>query len=174
MAVTLSPDTKPAGLGANDTGFRIRSTDFDREYRWGGAAWADAPGAPKRKFLQLSIDAPGAGWCLANGVATTISTSTGGTAAYTPPNMDARFPRMNIAASGGTGGSSSHDHPIDPPNRTTTANSGGAITVDNNGDGSTVDVAANGHTHDVDIPSFTSGSVSHLPYYYDFYPYLRL
>lgn len=44
MRGTLSPNQKPAGMGANDAGFLFYSTDFDRVYRFTGAGWQDAPG----------------------------------------------------------------------------------------------------------------------------------
>jgi len=37
---TLSPDTKPV-LGMGDAGVLFYSTDFNRLYRWSGAAWTE-------------------------------------------------------------------------------------------------------------------------------------
>ena len=78
-----------AGLTADDVGYLYYATDYDRVYRWGGAAYADAPGEPTRgMYVDFQAGAPaGAGWLPANGIAQTESTATGGTAAVTPANV---------------------------------------------------------------------------------------
>ena len=45
MTGTLSPDQRPAGLGANDTGFRFWTTDTKQTFRWSGSAWVDMAAA---------------------------------------------------------------------------------------------------------------------------------
>lgn len=195
---TLSPDQKPADLGTRDTNFLFISTDFDRTYRWTGAAWADAPGQPARGQIVYfpSAFAPTTGWALCNGTGTTASTATGGTAALTPPDLTTatRFIRSVAGATGGTGGSATththtiaHDHAVDPPSTTSAAPP--TPTYDKVVDvGAAITVSAFNHTHAVDIASFTSGGssaansgapsgaggVDALPPYLDERPYIRL
>ena len=38
---TLSPDQRPTDLGVSDAGFAYRGTDVQREFIWGGGAWAE-------------------------------------------------------------------------------------------------------------------------------------
>lgn len=100
---TISPDQKPTGIDTTDTGLLFNSTDFDRIYRWGGAAWSDAPGQPQRDVVEMCRTAPaGNGWHLCDGTAgVTISKSDGTTTTITVPAMNAAtFPRGNAAYSG--------------------------------------------------------------------------
>lgn len=180
MVGTLSPDQKPT-LGANDAGFRFASSDFDRVYRWTGAAWADAPGQPARGTIAYFDDTllPGTGWALCDGGAVTRSTSTGTTAAFTTPNLTGanRFLRSVAGATGGVGGSATtHFHPVNPPITATSAPT--ATVAVQSGAGTTV--ATDTHTHNVDISSFSSGAPSGaggddaLPPYLNARPYIRL
>ena len=173
---TISPNQKPT-LGVGDVGWLFTATDFDRTYRWSGTAWADAPGQPARGqilFFESAL-APGTGWQLCDGTATTRSTPTGTTTAYTVPNItgSSRFIRGVAGGTGGTGGTSTHVHTVNPPNTTSGAPSA-LETVDNDAAVSTVDVGSDVHTHDTDIAQFNSGSSSTLPLYYDLRPYVRL
>lgn len=93
------------GLTADDAGYLFMATDFDRVYRWTGAAWEDAPGQPAREFIQLFNTAPtGNGWQLCNGaVGVTISTATGGTTTLTVPNLNGATTFLAGGAAVGTG-----------------------------------------------------------------------
>lgn len=150
MRGTISPDQKPS-LTANDVGFLFYSTDFDRVYRWDGAAWADAPGQPTRGQIAYFVDnlLPGTGWQLCDGTATTRSTATGGTAAYTVPDLTTTnaLLRSVSGATGGTGGSATSG----------TNSASQEVQV-----GVGVTVAAHTHTHSVLNP------------YYEARPYMRL
>jgi hypothetical protein len=42
---TISPDNRPTDLGVNDAGFAYRGTDQQREFIWGGTAWAETSSA---------------------------------------------------------------------------------------------------------------------------------
>ena len=186
FGVTLSPDTKPSDLTARDSGFLIRSTDFDRQYRWSGTAWEDVKGQVQRGSIQwfpITIHAdftPGAGWQLCDGTAgVTRSTPTATTTTFTAQNLTGsnRFLRAVSGATGGTGGSATtHTHTVDPPN-TTTGNESADQEVFT-GVGTTVAQAP--HTHDVNIASFASGAPSGsggddaLPPYYNARPYIRV
>ena len=106
---TISPDTKPTALlTANDVGFRFYSTDFDREYRWTGAAWADAPNQPQRgliAYFEASLP-PGTGWAQCIGIAGNRSNSAGGTTPYVSPTIaNQTFIRAVTGGTGATGGS---------------------------------------------------------------------
>ncbi len=190
MDVTLSPNTKPADLGAADVGFWIWSTDFARGYKWTGAAWAEDNHNDSRYQIGMFAVAPDQnGWTICDGSTISRSTTTGGVTNYTTPDLITanRFLRAANAA-GGTGGAATHTHAVDPPS---TASSGptpnvtsapsATETVDNDLIGSTVAVGSATHTHDLgahthttDIASFTSGSASSLPPYYDCLPYIRI
>lgn len=88
MDVTLSPDTKPAGLGANDTGFLISATDFFREYVWVGTGWIDVPGQESRDTIQFFAIAPIVnGWQYCDGSTVTESQADGSTASVTVPDL---------------------------------------------------------------------------------------
>lgn len=197
---TLSPDQKPT-LTTSDIGYRFRATDFQREYRWSGSAWTDAPGSPARghvAFFPYSLDAtcqPGSEWHLCDGTASvTISKSDGTTTTITVPDLTTahRFPRATSGTTGITGGSATtHTHTVDPPNTTSalpstnaTGTDGGSTTVQS-GSGTTVAAHTHNHnmsnhTHDVDIAAFASAGPSGssgddaLPPYYDMRPYIRL
>lgn len=81
------------GLGANDVGYRYYANDYARVYVWTGAAYTDAPGSDARfGYVDYQGGAPDlpAGWIAANGALQTASTSTGGTAPFTP-NLVAGF-----------------------------------------------------------------------------------
>lgn len=112
MSGTLSPDQKPT-LTTADAGLKFYATDFDRTYRWTGAVWADAivPSSVPRKTIVWSDIALGTGFALCDGSTVTVSTSSGGTASYTTPNLTGSnaFVRANTT-SRGTGGSLHHFH----------------------------------------------------------------
>jgi len=200
-AVTLAPNTKPADLVATDVNFLIRSTDFDRLYRWTGAAWTDAPGQPQRGeivdfAITLGADfTPGAWWSLCNGTAGVVySKPDGTTGTVTVPDLTTanRFRRATSGATGGTGGSATtHTHPI-PHTHDVTINS--ADTGNNDGSvevqaGLGTTVADDPHKHDNNAgQTVTSGASSAgssgtpsgaggddaLPPYMNFRPYMRL
>lgn len=86
MRGTLSPDLKPAGLTTADTGLLFYSTDFDRTYRWDGAAWLDYNSAARGIYM-LYVAPTTAGWHLADGSAATRSTEAGLTTAITLPDL---------------------------------------------------------------------------------------
>ncbi|PIS17408.1 MAG: hypothetical protein COT59_00860 [Candidatus Nealsonbacteria bacterium CG09_land_8_20_14_0_10_42_14] len=80
--------------------------------------------------------------------------------------LDDRFPR-GASSYGGTGGSATHSHSVNPPaTRTSTEDKPGCwaegIRCLYGGE-----AATKGHTHDVDIPVFESGTASNLPPYVD-------
>lgn len=76
-------------LGANDAGFLINATDYDRQYAWSGAAWADVAGSPTRKMYVdfHGIAPPTAGWVIADGGTYNISTATAGTVGFVTANV---------------------------------------------------------------------------------------
>lgn len=177
---TLSPDQRPT-LTSDDTGYRFRSTDFNREYRWSGAAWADAPGSPARFGITHCSAAPepADGWQLCDGSTVSRSTSTGTTTNITVPDLctNNRFLRSVGSSPGGTGGNAAaHTHPVDPGS--TTSSTPNSTTVVQSGTG--VTVASATHTHTTDPVQFNSSTPSGtggddgLPYYYNALPYMRL
>jgi hypothetical protein len=161
-------------LTANDAGYRYFASDYNREYRWTGSVWEDAPQAPARyqiSYFAVAPD-PAAGWAVCDGSGATRSTSTGGTAAYTTPNLITGTPVIRgAAAAGGTGGAATHTHAVDPGNTTST---GPNATVDVSVTTTTAAVASSNHTHDTDVASFNSGSASSFPTFYEAIPYIRL
>lgn len=114
---TLSPDQKPT-LTSVDEGYRFYSTDFEREYRWSGSAWADSPGQPPRSIQFFDVAPTGNGWQICNGSIVTTSTATAGTASITVPNYaTASYLKAATsaavgpsAASGTTANEASHTH----------------------------------------------------------------
>jgi hypothetical protein len=86
---TLSPDQRPQRLTAQDAGQEFFATDFARGYRWTGTAWQDLPDAPGRFQCVLFAQAPEPpiGWSPCNGQNTVRSTSSGGVATFTTPNI---------------------------------------------------------------------------------------
>lgn len=175
MRGTISPNQKPAGLGADDANFTFYSTDFVRPYRWTGVVWVDGDNAPARDYVQPFRVAPsGNGWQLCDGsVNITISKSDGTTQLITVPDLTAgTYLRSNAAYSGpaptaangaavigASANESAHIHVVDPP-ATTSAAPAGLTLVDNDLVGSTVNVAASNHTHAVDIAPFNSAAGS--------------
>ncbi len=118
------------------------------------------------------------GWRICNG--------SGGT-----PNLTGRFP-FGATSAGGTGGSSTHTHPVNPPNTSTTTNGnhrhdvnipetrctvstsrGGSYSLNPQGGSTNIWVnpssksstSDGAHDHDVNIGSFNSGSANHTPPY---------
>ena len=176
LAATLSPDTKPSDLISTDAGFIIRSTDFDRLYRWSGSAWADAPGQSQRGAISYfpSAYAPTTGWSLCNNTAAVaISTPTGTTTTITTPDLTGanRFIRSVAGATGTTGGDAeNHIHAVTGTN---TDNDSTAGTVVQAGVGTTV--AAKPHIHPLDVVT-TAPTVPDdaLPPYLELRPYIRL
>jgi hypothetical protein len=63
----LAPDEKPGGLQTADQGLLFYSVDFDRAYRWSGAAWEDAPGQPARGMVAFFAIDPPIGWLRCDG-----------------------------------------------------------------------------------------------------------
>lgn len=173
---TLSPDQKPT-LTTEDAGYLFGSTDFQRLYKWTGAAWNDAPGQPTRGSIQW-FDAsahadfvPGAGWALCDGTASVSrSTPFGNVTTFTIVDMTTTtaYARAVSGATGGTGGSFSHTHTI--TSGTTGVES--ADTVVQSGSG--VTVAALNHTHGNNAAQTTSGPSVGAPPYVDLRPYMRL
>ena len=161
------------GLTTDDAGYAYEATDFNRAYRWSGTAWADAPGAPARYEIGSFAAAPepAAGWALCNGASVTRSTATGGSTAFTTPDLITNKPVIRgHSIAGGTGGAATHTHAVDPPDTTSGANSTGQVVQ--SGTGATV--AADAHTHQVDVASFTSGAGTSYPFYYEALPYVRI
>lgn len=79
-------------------------------------------------------------------------------------DFDGKFLR-GASTYGGTGGSSSHSHTVDPPS----TNTSGILSDDwfyQNATSGSYDISWR-HHHSVDIGSFSSGSASHLPPYID-------
>lgn len=163
--VTLSPDTKPADLGARDAGFLVYSTDFNRPFTWNGAGWQDGPGAESRHQVVFfaSVPSPFPGWQLCDGSTVNRTTSAGGMTSLTVPDLITarRVLRANSAAGGVGGAATTHTHAVsvlDTVSRTVAGvgnNTVGAQTV------------ASG------APSGVSGDDA-LPPYYDALPYYRL
>lgn len=177
---TLSPDLKPAVLGASDTGFPFFATDFNRSYTWSGSAWDDSPDSPSRAQL-VHFDnppIPAAGWQLCNGSSVNRSTNTGGVTGVTIPDLigagagPQRFLR-GAGGSGATGGNATgHTHPVNPPNTTSTGpstNTSGSASPGTSGNddseevesGSGTTVAADNHHHAVDSHTHDLGDHTH-------------
>lgn len=113
MQGTLAPDLKPADLGIPDNKFVFYSTDFARDYYWNGAGWISVLNDQTFIYYRDQAGVP-IGFALCNGVATTRSTGTGLTAAYTPPDLITlnKFLR-GAAAAGGVGGNATlHTHDV--------------------------------------------------------------
>lgn len=163
-------------LGADDAGFLWKMADFDRLYRWTGAAWEDAAGQPTRGMIVFfPFTNPGTGWAICDGGGATISTSSGGTTGITRPNLvtgENRFLRGSTVA-GGTGGVLNQTVTVNPP-ATVSGPPSADVTVDANEDGTVVDVATETHTHSTDIAPFASSTFDNQPPYYDGVPYIRL
>ena len=165
--------TITTGLTTDDAGYVYDATDFNRAYRWSGAAWADAPWAPARYEIGWFAAAPEpvAGWALCNGASVTRSTATGGSTSYTTPDLITNKPVIRgHSTAGGTGGAATHTHAVDPPDTASGTNSAGQAVQA--GTGATV--AADAHTHQVDVASFTSGAGTSYPFYYEALPYVRI
>lgn len=187
----------PTDLETTDAGFLAYATDYGREYRWSGSAWADAPGAPERGqvvYFNSDLLPNTAFWQLCDGSSTTITTPTGGTTSYTVPDLvgSNAFIRSVSGTTGGTGGGASvdleHVHSVNPPSTnsssTALATSGGPSTTQEVQAGTGVTVASAthehniaGHIHSVDIAAFDSAAALSdtdiLPPYLDLRPYLR-
>lgn len=108
MRGTLSPDQKPAGLGADDDGFLFYSTDFAHLYRWDAADnrwyYATEYGDHGSGWITWQTAPPNtrgaAGWVLANGATVTRSTGLGSTASVTLPNLVGAFIKGAAAYTG--------------------------------------------------------------------------
>lgn len=172
------------GLTANDAGYLYYATDYDRTYRWTGTAWEDAPGQPPREMVvyRNSASAP-TGWALCDGAAANISTSTGGTAAYTTPNLTGanKFIRSATGA-GGVGGADTHDHTYStviahthPVLKRTSA--GGSTTAFSEAaivtDAATTDPVS-GAVSITGSATGTTDAGSSLPSYHQLVPFIRL
>jgi len=86
---TLSPDQRPANLGAKDVGTLFWSTDFNRLYTWTGSNWTDFVGQAQRGmigFFPTQPDNP-AGWALCNGQTVSASTAGGTTTLGQVPTL---------------------------------------------------------------------------------------
>jgi hypothetical protein len=186
IEVTLIPDTKPAVLGVNDVGFGIWSTDYHRFYLWTGAVWAEGEHNDARYQIGGFNAVPDQlGWFLCDGSTVKQSQSNATVADYTTPNLIGSnyFLRSNNVP-GGTGGTATHVHSVDPPNTTSavpvpnvtggpapnatggpapnaTGTPSATVTVDNNGGGSTVNVATDTHTHDLGGHTHDLGAHTH-------------
>lgn len=51
----IAADQRPAGLTANDVGFRFEATDANVIYRWSGAAWALVPPQVLAGHLEMAV-----------------------------------------------------------------------------------------------------------------------
>lgn len=167
LATTL-PITDPGDLTPGDAGFLVRATDFDREYRWDGTAWEDAPGQPQRGMIAYFSDdvlpTPATAWQLMDGSVADISEPDGTVTTVTVDDLvgDERFIRSVAGATGGTGGNATvHTHDfevVDNAPRTV------LVGADNT-------VAAQSGT--TSFPSGAGGDDA-LPPYGDLRPYMRL
>lgn len=77
----------PTDLGTNDKGFFFYGTDYTHTWRYTGSTWEYAPGDRASGEIAWFTADPGTGWALCNGSATTRTTATAGTAAFTTPNL---------------------------------------------------------------------------------------
>ena len=146
MRGTLSPDTKPTDIGANDVNFRFYSTDYGNEYRWDGSVWL-LTSFPGPGFVGSFRIAPTIGlWQLCDGTVVTISNTDGTlSAGFTVPDYTTS-PYLKLstvtvvgptAASGVTGSTTATNQATTATNQSNTT----GITVD---DHSVVDTLAAG------------------------------
>lgn len=180
---------KPADLDVNDTGFLFFGTDYAHTWRWTGTAWEYAPGDRTRGEIAWFAANPGTGWVLCNGSATTQTTPTAGTAAFTTPNLigayvkggsvytGAVIPASGSVSGGTTDPESSHTHPAGgvlgtgAPGSTTVVQAGTGETVAAAGHGHAVvgtTAAGSAHTHTFGAMAVTGADPAHvdlLPYY---------
>lgn len=101
------------GLVTADAGYLFYATDYDRVYRWDGAAWEDAPGQPARFAICWFDTTPDtAGWEMCDGAAVTRSTTSGGTTGYTVPDLttNTTFLRSGTSVATGTFGTTGVDY----------------------------------------------------------------
>lgn len=174
-------------LGTEDGGFILRSTDFNRDYRWSGSAWADAPGADARGqvvFYPVSIHAdfgPPSGWVICDGTAgVNRSTPTATITTFTTPDL-VSTERMILSTSGSTGGTGgnakTHTHQVTVINATT----GGPNGTTDVQSGAGANVASNSHGHSNNTfqtvtsagPSGTGGDDA-MPPYMKMRPFIRV
>lgn len=89
---TINPDQKPRGLTRSDAGFIFHATDFNRNYRWNGSGWEDAPGAPSRNSVLFFVNdpVPPTGWVQCNGDRALRSTPEGRTEVFQAPLVSDR------------------------------------------------------------------------------------
>jgi hypothetical protein len=190
----------PTDLGPNvthptvDTGFLFNATDYLHTWRWTGTTWEYAPGDRASGEIAWFTADPGTGWKLCNGTATTRTTATAGTAAFTTPNLIGCYAKGGSVYTGGVVAASigslsgvtldpagDHSHTI---NTFLTDGNGTGVAVQAYASGTPANVAAlahqhyvssgpstttNGvHTHTVSGGSVTGGEPTHvdlLPYY---------
>ena len=134
--------------------------------------WCDGSAVSRTEYAALFAD-----------IGTTWGVGDGSTTFNLPNLNDAnRFPRGNSTA-GGTGGSATHTHSVDPPNTTSTSagghNHGGATGGPSATTGMQLGIlgtvpttnhthsisSVSAHTHDTNIAAFDSASGSSLPPY---------
>jgi hypothetical protein len=164
MTGTLSPNTKPT-LTTKDAGFIFRATDFNRRYRWSGSAWEDLDAGDPRGRIEAFDTNPGTGWAICDGSGVTRSTATGGTAAFTTPNLSGAYIKgaavysasvVAAALTGSTDSQGAHTH-------TTAATISGLSGTADVQSGAGANVAANSHTHAFSAPTDSQGAHTHGP-----------
>jgi hypothetical protein len=182
----------PADLGAYDTDFLFFGIDYAHTWRWSGTAWEYAPGDRASGEIAWFAADPGAGWALCDGTATTHSTASAGTAAFTTPNLIGRYAKgagaytgADVPGSGSVTGAtaSAGDHAHTIPTFLTDMNAGAATFRE--GTGALISTAALAHQHYVSTnpPTTTTGAHTHglgtlavsgvEPAHVDLIPYFR-
>lgn len=169
----------PAGLGANDVGFLFHATDYERVWRWTGAAWTRAEGQLPTLCRVLVPVAPGGfGWKLLDGLGNPFTYTLDNATTATVTIQDARgyYAKMAAAFTGNqvaavapglSGNTASGAAVIGTPSATQGVQSGGGVTVaafDHNHTDS-------GHTHAVGtLVADALGEPPHM----DWLPYVKL
>jgi hypothetical protein len=161
----------PTDLGTNDKGFLFYGTDYTHTWRYTGSTWEYAPCDRISGEIAWFTADPGTGWALCNGSATTRTTATASTAAFTTPNLIGAYAKGagtytgGVAAaipgtvSGSTGSESAHTHGV-----TTAAVQSGLGDIDSPiyavSAGSGINVRNEWHRHNVPGQTVTSGTGS--------------
>jgi hypothetical protein len=179
---------KPTNLRSEDEGILFHSTDYDRWWRWNGAAWERAPWELPTRFVGLFIEAPGTGWKLLDGTSNpiTYTKADATTATFSPASALGDYIKLANAFGG-------HFAAIAALISGNTANAATGVTVPANSgvnsasqvvqSGTGVTVAAHTHTH----PEGPVTDPQHLhaagtlvndllgePPHYELMPYVRL
>jgi hypothetical protein len=162
---------KPGDLGAADDGFEFWADDFRHVWGWTGSAW-EYLDTPSGIFVFTSLD-PGTGWALCDGSTVTRSTSAGGSASVTLPDLRGAYAKGAAAYSAtvvaatdgsitGSTGTTSPSGTINGPGTTVQSGTGATVAAV----GGSVTVAA--HSHPPGTLAVSGGEPAHadlLPYY---------